>query len=252
MGKQSKKINKYRVDEISKSFVKVRPADDSGMTNEDDADISVFIVDGKPWVKVSEVVKSIGKQAMVRGAVRLLEMVGFRKNKDYWVTTIDGLTGKHAVMPFEKIVPFLDKLNVSFLKPELYEFYSVRMKTDLRKMMDELPIADMGGYTLRNGRLIATHPLPDEQTINNAVESKKKPEPVAEIKHEGTDIRISKKEMELISQNIMTQAKAMTVLAEEIKQLRKDRADMAAMIDYQNKDLRKIKVQVEQLYLDLH
>lgn len=250
MGKQSRKINKYRVDEVSNSFVKVRPADDSGMTNEDDADISVFIVDGKPWVKVSEVVKSIGKQAMVRGAVRLLEMVGFKKNKDFWVTTIDGLTGKHAVMPFEKIVPFLDKLNVSFLKPELYEFYNVRMKNDLRNMMDELPIADMGGYTLRNGRLLATHSISNKQP-NKAVVIEKKPEQEREVKREGTDIKISRYEMELISQNIMTQAKAMTVLADELKALKKDREDMGAMISYLSENISKISDKVDYLVKEL-
>jgi translation initiation factor 2 beta subunit (eIF-2beta)/eIF-5 len=86
---------------------------------------------------------------------------------------------------------------------------------------------------------------------NKAVAIEKKPEQEREVKREGTDIKISRYEMELISQNIMTQAKAMTVLADELKALKKDREDMGAMISYLSENISKISDKVDYLVKEL-
>ena len=235
MGKQSKKIsNKYRFENVNDKYIKVTTADNTGMKGENDIEIPCFTVDGEPWVRAVDIIKGMGKKAIARGAVGLLKSAGLKENKDYYITSVLGLAGNSAVMKLDTAIKFLEKLNVPLLKPEYYEYVSITMKNEVLQMMKDIPASMSEMYTLKNNRL---------QPVNAKEERHCTPPEQIDID--------TVPNMELLAKNIMSQTKALSTIAETLQELKKDRADMAAMVDYLSRDIKEIKRQVSVLFNEL-
>ena len=243
MGKQSKKIKgKYRLENVNDKYIKVTPANSTGMRGENDIEIPCFTVDNEPWVRAVDIIKGMGKKAIARGAVGLLKSVGMKENKDYYITSVMGLAGNCAVMKLDTAIKFLEKLNVPLLKPEYYEYVSITMRNEVMQMMKDIPTTESEMYTLKNNRLVS---MSDNQSRIALVDTERKNEPSK------NSYEVPKEIMDKIANGMKSESDALIAIAESLKEIKKDRADMAAMIDYLNRDIKKIKAQVEQLFLEL-
>ncbi len=257
MGKQSKKIKgKYRLENVNDKYIKVTPANSTGMRGENDIEIPCFTVDNEPWVRAVDIIKGMGKKAIARGAVGLLKSVGMKENKDYYITSVMGLAGNCAVMKLDTAIKFLEKLNVPLLKPEYYEYVSITMKNEVLQMMKDIPTTESEMYTLKNNRLVS---MVDNQSRIALVDTERKNElsgGLRKIAQSGeqpnrNSYEVPKEIMDKITNGMKSESDALITIAESLKEIKKDRADMAAMIDYLSRDIKTIKAQVEQLFLDL-
>lgn len=252
MGKQTKKIKgKYRLENVNDKYIKVTPANSTGMRGENDIEIPCFTVDNEPWVRAVDIIKGMGKKAIARGAVGLLKSVGMKENKDYYITSVMGLAGNCAVMKLDTAIKFLEKLNVPLLKPEYYEYVSITMKNEVMQMMKDIPTAESEMYTLKNNRLVS---MSDNQSKIALVDTERKNELSCgerKIAQSGECYEVPKEIMDKIANGMKSESDALIAIAESLKEIKKDRADMAAMIDYLSRDIKKIKVQVEQVFLEL-
>lgn len=242
MGKQTKKIKgKYRLENVNDKYIKVTPADSTGMRGENDIEIPCFTVDNEPWVRAVDIIKGMGKKAIARGAVGLLKSVGMKENKDYYITSVMGLAGNCAVMKLDTAIKFLEKLNVPLLKPEYYEYVSITMKNEVMQMMKDIPTSASEMYTLKNNRLVSM--IDTERKNEPSVGERKIAQPGS--------YEVPKEIMDKIADGMKSESDALIAIAESLKEIKKDRADMAAMIDYLSRDIKKIKAQVEQVFLEL-
>lgn len=252
MGKQTKKIKgKYRLENVNDKYIKVTPANSTGMRGENDIEIPCFTVDNEPWVRAVDIIKGMGKKAIARGAVGLLKSVGMKENKDYYITSVMGLAGNCAVMKLDTAIKFLEKLNVPLLKPEYYEYVSITMKNEVLQMMKDIPTTESEMYTLKNNRLVS---MSDNQSRIALVDTERKNEPSCgerKIAQSKECYEVPKEIMDKIANGMKNESDALIAIAESLKEIKKDRADMAAMIDYLSRDIKKIKAQVEQVFLEL-
>jgi hypothetical protein len=217
------------------------------MRGENDIEIPCFTVDNEPWVRAVDIIKGMGKKAIARGAVGLLKSVGMKENKDYYITSVMGLAGNCAVMKLDTAIKFLEKLNVPLLKPEYYEYVSITMKNEVIQMMRDIPTSESEMYTLKNNRLVS---MSDTERKNEPSDGLRKIAQPGEQPNRNS-YEVPKEIMDKIANGMKSESDALIAIAESLKEIKKDRADMAAMIDYLNRDIKKIKAQVEQLFLDL-
>ena len=65
MGKQARKIKgKYRLENVNDKYIKVTPANSTGMRGENDIEIPCFTVDNEPWVRTVDIIKGMGKKLL--------------------------------------------------------------------------------------------------------------------------------------------------------------------------------------------
>lgn len=248
MGKQSKKIkSKYRIENVNDKYIKVTMADNTRIKGENDIEIPCFTVDNEPWVRAVDIIKGMGKKAIARGAVGLLKSVGMKENKDYYITSIMGMAGNCAVMKLDTAIKFLEKLNVPLLKPEYYEYVSITMKNEVMQMMKDIPAIESEMYTLKNNRLVSMSDtkLKNEPScgLRNFTQSGEQPNK--------NSYEVPKGLMDKIANGMKSESDALIAIAESLKEIKKDRADMAAMISYLSEKISKISDKVDYLVKEL-
>lgn len=244
MGKQSKKIkNKYRLENVNNKYIAVKPADAKEMLGENDIEIPSFTVDGEFWVRATDIIKGLGKKAIARGAVGLLDSVGMKKNKDYYISAVMGQSGVSAVMKLDTAIKFLEKLNAPLMKPEYYDYVSVTMKNELRQMMEDFPVDVNESYTLKNNRLVS---MSDGERKNAPSCGERKIAQPGEQPNRKS-YEVPKEIMDKIANGMKSESDALIAIAESLKEIKNDRADMAAMIDYLGRDIRDMKRTIEKL-----
>lgn len=240
MGKQARKIKgKYRLENVNDKYIKVTPANSTGMRSENDIEIPCFTVDNEPWVRTVDIIKGMGKKAIARGAVGLLKSVGMKKNKDYYITSVLGVPGNCAVMKLDTAIRFLEKLNVPLLKPEYFEYVSVTMKNEVLQMMKDIPAIESEMYTLRNNRLVSMG------------DTERKNEPSCGEQPNRNSYEVQKEIMDKIANGVKSESDALIAIAESLKEIKKDRADMAAMIGYLSEKISSISDKIDYLVKEL-
>lgn len=159
MGRQARKIkrsihNNIAVEQLGGNAVRYTPIDKTGPDVK--ANLNSFFVDGKPFIKLSDLMRCIGPTAVSKGACSVVESVGFKRGKDYYVTPLGGLPGVHAVCSYEKGRELLEKLSIPLSMPGLYDWYNKSMKNDIDTLSSTVPKEALYLMHIKDGKIVTT------------------------------------------------------------------------------------------------